>query len=80
MTYGLDNCLCPWDENGSLTRFARGCPIHGSLAAPSPIITQPWCDGSSEPSTGTCRFCKHEVPTKYGIAGVHLRDGSTPRE
>ena len=86
MTYGLDECLCPMDEDERITTFGRGCPVHGSMAAPAKEITKPWCQGSSEIVTdligrvGTCRACGHQVPAKYGIAGVHLRDGSTPRE
>ena len=87
MTFGLNDCLCPWNENGSLARFSRSCPVHGSMAAPATEITKPWCSGSSEPVSdmatrrlGVCRACSNYVPAKYGIAGVHLRDGSTPRE
>lgn len=81
-----DDCLCPMDENETITRFALGCPLHKHLAPPASEIKQPWCQGSSETvdilskRTGRCRRCRLEVPQKYGIAGVHLRDGSTPRE
>jgi len=86
VTASLDKCLCPWDENESIVRFARGCPIHGSMAAPSETVYKPWCQGSQEAvalltnRTGTCRACGHTVGQKYGIAGVHLPDGSVPLE
>lgn len=81
------NCLCSLDETESIVAFNRMCPDHGWLAPTATEIAQPWCSGSSEPireniskRTGRCHVCRNEVPAKYGIAGVHLRDGSTPRE
>lgn len=80
------DCTCPQDENGSLSTFGGACPDHGHLAPKPSTIRQRWCPGSSdhcEPTTnrlGYCRVCNKIVPQKYGVAGVHLPDGSTPRE
>ena len=82
-----ENCVCPMDENTiTLSAFSRHCPDHGHLAPKATTIIQRWCDGSSEvvdfvsKKTGRCRRCRQVIPSKYGIASVHLPDGSTPRE
>lgn len=79
-------CLCSLDENENIVAYNVQCPTHGHLATPSKVIHQRWCNGSSMPvadgdrRTGRCHSCGNIVPAKYGIAGVHLPDGSTPRE
>jgi hypothetical protein len=56
------------------------------MAEAAKEVYKPWCEGSADPvsiltnRTGTCRACGLTVPQKYGIASVHLRDGSVPRE
>lgn len=80
-------CLCSLSDTGTFVAFNRMCPDHGWLAPPATEIKQAWCPGSSEPISerwdkrqGKCQRCRHLVAQKYGIAAVHLPDGSTPRE
>ncbi len=78
-------CLCSLDDNENIVAYNAMCPLHKHLAPKSEVLVQRWCSGSSESvtilskRTGRCVACQNEVPQKYGIAGVHLPDGSTPR-
>lgn len=79
-------CLCSLDPDENIVVYNAQCPLHRHLATPPKAIVQRWCSGSSmngQPltkRTGRCHACHNEVPMKYGITGVHLPDGSTPRE
>lgn len=79
-------CLCSLNETESIVAFNSMCPDHKELAPKRSTLIQRWCSGSSMPGsevsrrTGRCHACGNEVPMKYGITGVHLPDGSTPRE
>jgi hypothetical protein len=79
-------CLCSLDDNENIVVYNAMCPLHKHLATPAKTLTQRWCSGSSEgvveslsARTGRCVACRLEVPAKYGITGVHLPDGTTPR-
>lgn len=79
-------CLCSLDDNENIVAYNAACPLHRHLASPAKAIKQRWCSGSSETveqtsaRTGMCRACHNIVGQKYGIAAVHLPDGTTPRE
>jgi hypothetical protein len=78
-------CLCSLDDNENIVVYNATCPLHAHLATPPKVVVQRWCEGSSESvqihdgRTGWCKACGNLVPQKYGYAGVHLADGSTPR-
>jgi hypothetical protein len=77
-------CLCSLDDNENIVAYNKQCPLHSHLATPEKVIVQRWCEGSSEAvrnhdrRSGWCRACGNLVPAKYGYAGVHLPDGTTP--
>lgn len=79
------DCLCSLDDNENIVAYSASCPLHKHLAPASEVLARRWCSGSSESvtildkRTGRCSACRNEVPQKYGFAGVHLPDGSTPR-
>lgn len=79
-------CLCSVDYDENITGYNSMCPLHKHLAIPPKTLKQPWCNGSSghveikTKRTGICHVCRLEVPQKRGYAGVHLPDGTTPRE
>jgi hypothetical protein len=79
-------CLCSLDDNENVAVYRRTCPLHAHLSTEEKVLVRRWCSGSSElvqsvlsKRSGRCVACHQEVPQKYGYAGIHLPDGTTPR-